>query len=141
MQQQSRKWSSIVPGELIRVLVPQIDGFYEVQSAEIIQSKPDRYDGFWFLKFKITGADGKRLKIQNTMSLTHDDEPVLCVSDRISSVFTTKITHGNLIITSFDDDEILKKIQNGIIMEQISVYENSIMELEAKIDNLKKKLK
>ena len=141
MQQQSRKWSSIVPGELIRVLVPQIDGSYEVQSAEIIQSKPDRYDGFWFLKFKITGADGKRLKIQNTMSLTHDDEPVLCVSDRISSVFTTKITSGNLIITTLEDDDMLNKIQNDMILDQISVCENIITDMQDKIEKLKTKLK
>lgn len=141
MQQNIRKWSSIAPGELIRVLVPQKDGFYEIQTAEIIQSKPDRYDGFWFLKFKITGTDGKRQKIQNTLSLTHDEEPILCVSSRISSVFTTKITPGNLIITSFDNEEILKKIQNDMILDQISVCERIITDMQVKIEKLKSKLK
>lgn len=141
MQQNIRKWSSIAPGELIRALVPQKDGFYEVQSAEIIQSKADKFDGFWFLKFKITGTDGKRQKIQNTFSLTHDEEPILCVSSRISSVFTTKITPGNLIITSLEDDDMLNKIQNDMILDQISVCERIITDMQEKIDNLKSKLK
>ena len=56
-------------------------------------------------------------------------------------MFTTKITPGNLIITSLEDDDMLNKIQNDMILDQISVCENIITDMQDKIEKLKKKLK
>ena len=129
-------WTNLSAGDIIYVAVPQSNGGYNVQTSEIIQAKDSPYgDGdYWYLRFKITGEDGKRKREQFVIHKQHDSR--LCLFEgRLDSLLTDEPRHGKLIAAITED--ALRKAANEVIEEKIEESERELMLLEDKIAFLK----
>lgn len=129
-------WTNLSAGDIIYVAVPQSNGGYSVQTSEIIQAKDSPYGegDYWYLRFKITGEDGKRKREQFVMHKQHDSR--LCLFEgRIGSLLTDEPRHGKLIAAITED--ALRKAANEVIEEKIEESERELMLLEDKIAFLK----
>ena len=129
-------WTKLVQGDIIYVAVPISNGGYSIQTSEIIQAKDSPYgDGdYLYMRFKITGEDGKRQRKQYVLHKQHDDR--LCLFEgRLGSILSIEARHGKLIAAITED--ALKKAANEVIEEKITECERELMLLEDKIAFLK----
>ena len=132
-----RNWTKLVPGDIIYVGVPQKDGSYSGQTSEIIQSKVSPYGSgeYWYIRFKVTGSDGKRERKQFVIHTDHDSLHAL-YEGRIGSILTDEPRYGKLVAAL--SEEALADAVNNVIDDEIEKCERDIFLINDKIDTLKK---
>ena len=133
------KWNDLKTGDIITVAVPWLDGTYEIQSAEVIQSKATGMNmDYRYLKFKITQPDGKRHRMHCYIygeALNHD---VLFFGPNKDLTF--KIIHDALIVSCLDDPISVNKVIADVLRYVIADYKQQQLDIQKKIDKLSEKL-
>lgn len=133
------KWSELKPGDIITVAVPWLNGSYDIQSSEVIQSKPAGMNmDYRYLKFKITQPDGKRHRMQCYIYGDALNNDVLFYSPHKD--LTTRIQHDALIVSCVNDEATVNKVIVSVLRDIIADYQQQQVSIQNKIDKLNEKI-